>query len=345
MKCPDEMLTVLDALPPGLLDTSAADLHRILPGPTLIHLPGRRTPPLFVSVLQHGNETTGLLALQALLRRYQGAVLPRALSVYIGNVAAARQRVRRLDHQPDYNRIWPGADTAGLPEHAMTAEVVDQMRVRGVFASIDVHNNTGLNPHYGCISRLEPEFLQLASLFSRIVVYFRRPLGVQSAAFAPLCPAVTVECGKASERSGEEHAAEFVHAVLNLAAFSPHAVDHEQIELYHTVALVKIPPGVSFCFGSHGADLQLDPDIDHMNFRELPAGTRLGRVANGCLRPLEVLGEDGAAVDGQYVEVKDGELRLQRSVMPSMLTTDALVIRQDCLCYFMERVSLSGRPR
>jgi len=109
------------------------------------------------------------------------------------------------------------------------------------------------------------------------------------------------------------------------------------------VAVVKVPPEGSLSVASDGADLQLDPDIDHMNFRELPAGTRLGRVANGCLRPPEVLGEDGAAVDGQYVEVKDGELRLQRSLMPSMLTTDALVIRQDCLCYFMERVSLSGR--
>jgi len=337
------MLTVLDALPAGFLDTSAADLHRVLSGPTLMHLPGRRSPPLFVSILQHGNETTGLLALQALLRPYQGAALPRALSVYIGNVAAAREGLRRLDHQPDYNRVWPGADTAGLPEHAMTAEVVGRMRARQVFASIDIHNNTGLNPHYGCINRLEPAFLQLATLFSRIVVYFRRPLGVQSAAFAPLCPAVTVECGKSSERSGDEHAAAFLHAALNLSAFSPHAVDAEEIDLYHTVAVVRIPPEVSFSFGPHGADLQLDPDIDHMNFRELPAGTRLGTVSSNCRRPLEVLGEDGAAIDGQYVEVKDGELRVKRSVMPSMLSTDARVIQQDCLCYFMERLPRPGR--
>ena len=53
-----------------------------------------------------------------------------------------------------------------------------------MFASIDIHNNTGLNPHYGCVNRLDPPFLHLATLFSRIVVYFKRPLGVQSAAFA-----------------------------------------------------------------------------------------------------------------------------------------------------------------
>ena len=78
----------------------------------------------------------------------------------------------------------------------MMREVVEQMRARGVFASVDIHNNTGINPHYGCVNRLEAPFLHLAALFSRIVVYFKRPLGVQSAAFAQLCPSVTVECGK-----------------------------------------------------------------------------------------------------------------------------------------------------
>ena len=52
-------LTRLYALPEGFLDTSARDLHRVLPGPTLIHLPGRRTPELFVSVLLCKNDYPG----------------------------------------------------------------------------------------------------------------------------------------------------------------------------------------------------------------------------------------------------------------------------------------------
>ncbi|MEF8708104.1 MAG: hypothetical protein V5B38_04150 [Candidatus Accumulibacter propinquus] len=62
------MLTVLDTLPEHFLDTPARELHRLLPGPTLIHLPGRRQPPLFVSVLLHGNEDSGVVALQSVLR-------------------------------------------------------------------------------------------------------------------------------------------------------------------------------------------------------------------------------------------------------------------------------------
>lgn len=38
---------------------------------------------------------------------------------------------------------------------------------------------------------------------------------------------------------------------------------------------------------------------------------------------------------------RDGELiRSSRPVMPSMLMRDARVVRQDCLCYFMERFPL-----
>ena len=72
------MLTVLDTLPAHFLDTPARELHRLLPGPTLIHLPGRRQPELFVSVLLHGNEDSGVVALQSVLRTYAGRPLPRA---------------------------------------------------------------------------------------------------------------------------------------------------------------------------------------------------------------------------------------------------------------------------
>jgi hypothetical protein len=171
------MLTTRADLPDDFLYASAGGLHQILPGPTLIHLPGRRTQPLFVSVLLHGNEDTGLKAVQSVLGNYRDRELPRALSLFIGNVQAAAQGQRHLESQPDYNRVWPGADSAELPEHAMMQEVVEQMRARRAFASIDIHNNTGINPHYGCVNRLEAPVLHLATLFSRVVVYFKRPLG------------------------------------------------------------------------------------------------------------------------------------------------------------------------
>jgi len=333
-------LATLTQLPPALLDALPADLHRVLPGPTLIHLPGRHAAPLFVSVLLHGNEHTGLEAIQAVLRPYRTSRLPRTLSLFIGNVAAAACALRRLDGQPDYNRVWPGAESSGLPEHAMMRNVVEQMRARNVFAGIDIHNNTGLNPHYGCVTRLDQPTLYLATLFSRTVVFFQRPLGVQSMAFAHLCPAVTLECGKPGERSATEHAAAFIDAALHLDHWPKHPLPPQDVALYHTIGIVKVPETVSVSFQNGAVDVLFEPDLDHMNFRELDSGTRIARVRVGCMQPLEVWDEAGVAVADRYFEVVNGELRTRRSVMPAMLTLDERIIRQDCLCYLMERYPL-----
>ncbi len=73
-----------ESVPDGLLEADPTQLAELLGGPSLIHLPGRRKQPLFISVLLHGNETTGWLALQALLKRHCERELPRALSFFYG---------------------------------------------------------------------------------------------------------------------------------------------------------------------------------------------------------------------------------------------------------------------
>lgn len=331
------MLTRLDTLPRGFLETPARDLHRLLDGPALIHLPGRSTPELFISVLLHGNEDTGLVALQQVLRGYAGRVLPRAVAMLIGNVVAAREGLRRLDHQPDYNRVWPGTELhAHTPEHAAMSEVRDIMAARGMFASIDIHNNTGLNPHYSVVSYVDPQHLHLALLFSRTVVWFRGVTGSQAAAFSPLCPSVAVECGKPGNPANESQAANFIDACLHLAAFPDHGVNEHDIDLYHTVATVKVPADVSFGFADAHADLNFDPQLDHMNFRRLDAGTLFAHTRHPA--PLEVRNEAGHEVSAAFFTITDGALRLRRSAVPAMLTLDARAVRQDCLCYLMERV-------
>ena len=122
------MLEVTDQLPYGLLAAKATELHELPRGPTLIHLPGRRPERLLVCIMLHGNEDVGLLALQSCLRKYADQPLPRALSVFVGNVEAARANVRFLPHQPDYNRVWPGTPHEESPERTMLQHVVDQMR-------------------------------------------------------------------------------------------------------------------------------------------------------------------------------------------------------------------------
>lgn len=332
------MLTELDYLPNGFLDAEANELHTVLPGPTLIHLPGRRDAPLFVSILLHGNEDTGLKAMQRVLKKYQELSLPRALSLFVGNINAAREGVRRLEDQLDYNRVWSADANATAPEHRMMRKVVRIMAQRGVFASIDIHNNTGLNPHYACVNRLDDAFLHLATMFSRIVVYFTDPKGVQSEAFAQLCPSVTLECGKPGGAGGVEHAASYVEGILHLSSFPAHPVAQHDLDLFHTVAVVTVPDEISLSVGGGSADLNLVENIDHYNFRELECGTHLGIVAPGCAKPLHARNEAGKDVSHEYFEVREGHLLTRRPVMPAMLTRNVQIIRQDCLCYLMERL-------
>jgi len=329
------MLEIFHALPEGFLSASARELYRYVPGPSLIHLSGKKEPPLFVSILLHGNEDTGYEAIKSLLIRYEGRALPRSLTILVGNVAAAKEGLRRLDNQPDYNRIWlPGPS----PEHLMAASILATMGERGVFASVDIHNNTGINPHYACVNRMDPRFLQLATLFSRTVVYFIRPEGVQTSAFAQLCPAVTLECGRIGEKNGIQHAADYLEACLHLNEISTHPVPRHDLDLFHTVAIMKVPEHRSLSFIRDGAEIRLREDLDHLNFRELEVDTLWGWIAPESGARLVVLNEEGVDVGEKYFHYEGNEIRNRSRVMPSMLTLNQQVIRQDCLGYLMERI-------
>ena len=330
----------LDYLPKGLLEVSTQELHTILPEPTLIHLSGKHAAPLFVSVLLHGNEPTGFMAIQLLLKNYKDKQLPRSLSLFFGNVTAASRNLRRLDTQPDYNRIWPGTELPACAETEMAYEIVSIMKERKVFASVDIHNNTGLNPHYACINNLDNQFLQLASLFGRLIVYFLRPKGVQSDAFAQICPAVTLECGRPDQQHGIEHALEFLNSCLRLTELPQHQILPQDIDLFHTVAQVKIDDNVNFSFDQVDTDLLLNEDLERMNFTEVSPGTVLGTSKNISTMPLIAKNEHGNDITDNFFSFQNGQLQINRPTMPSMLTLDERVIRQDCLCYLMERIRL-----
>ena len=334
-----ELFREYESLPRGLLDLDATELHEATGGPALLHLPGHRPQPLFVSVLLHGNESTGWYAIREILRDYADRELPRALSLFLGNTLAAREGLRRLDHQPDYNRIWREGDS---PEHEMARRVLSIMKERGVFAAVDVHNNTGRNPHYAAINRLGNKFLQLASLFSRTVIFFRTPEEALSNAFADLCPAVTLECGQPGAEGGTAHAREYLEACLKMSAIPDHPVAPHDVDLYHTRAIVTVPSEFSFSCNGGESDIRFVENIDRFNFTELETGTRFASLRPGSRSRLIARNEEGEEVSERYFYFENGGIRTRLPFMPSMLTRDERIIRQDCLCYIMERYPLDA---
>ena len=266
--------------------------------------------------------------------------------LFVGNVAAAAAGVRTLETQLDYNRAWPGTLQPATPEADLMRRLYDNVATQRPFASIDIHNNTGLSPHYGCLNRLAAADLHLARLFSRTVVYFEKPLGVQSIAMARLCPAVTVECGAVGAHSATAHAVEFVEACLALSHFPEHAPQATDVDLLRTFAVVKVPPEASISVDGSDADIQLRTDIDHLNFSPLAAGTSFGSVneQNGITLQVEAnidRGADGTVAE--YFSHDGGDIRLIEPAIPAMLTRDINAIRLDCLGYLMHRIDMTGR--
>lgn len=333
-------LKEITQLPDWILSAKPEQLHKILGGPTLLHLPGKKSQPLFISVLLHGNEPTGFLALQRLLQYYQGKLLPRAISIFFGNTQAAEVGLRHLDNQPDYNRVWPGTELPECDETRLMQTIFDKMAAKKPFASIDIHNNTGLNPHYACINKLDNPFLHLAGLFGRLIVYFTRPKGVQSLSFAELCPAVTLECGRPDQQHGVDHAFEYLNSCLHVAELSEKPLSHHDITVYHTVAQVKVRDNIRFGFDQDNNDLILDKNLERLNFTEIQTGVQFGRVNNLDSIPLVAYDENGVDVTERFFKLDQNKLIIRCATMPSMLTLDEKVIRQDCLCYLMEPISV-----
>lgn len=332
---------IFHELPEGFLDAHPRDMEAMLGSPALIHIPGRDPRPLFVSTLLHGNEHSGLIAVQALVKKYRekGKELPRSILLFIGNVRAAHRHCRFMPGQVDYNRVWDGDGNS--EEHALARFVLDYAREQQPFACIDIHNNTGANPHYGCVNYLDKETLTLAGLFSPTLVYFTEPHEVLSNAFGKFCPSITVECGLSAEWHGVEHAIELVDAALNIRDLSDHRVDHDHVDVYETVVRVKLPKHALFDFGNDNSqvDFRFAENFEYLNFVEQPKDALLGWRFNHELK-LQIIDNQGKDVADEFIYYHEHEIRMKRDAVPSMFTRDKQAVVTDCLGYFMLRRTL-----
>ena len=323
----------IDGLPPGLLDVQARALADWLGAPTLLRLKGRERTPMLISVLLHGNETSGWDGLRRVLRRH-AAALPRDLLILIGNVEAAAAGVRTLPDQADFNRIWRPASGIG-------AEVLASLAEEPLLAVVDLHNNTGRNPPYAVLTDLSPGSLGLAGLYdSGVGVFVEEPDSVLTRAFEGRAAAIALELGPVADPEAVPRAVRYLDKLLALKQVPEGRI--EDLRLFRTLARVHPPADATFGFagvGNGDLDLILDGGIEASNFRALPAGAAFGVARNGF--NLQVLDNQHRDVTHRFLEVRDGRILAAEPLIPAMFTTDEQVIRQDCLCYLM--VPADGR--
>ncbi len=327
-------LKILKDIPDELYTCDVKEVHKVLGGPTLIHIKGKDSRPVFLSSLLHGNETTSFIVLQRLINKYKNELFPKDVILFFGNTLGASEGMRHLPGQVDYNRIWEEGDHA---ENKLAMDVVQYAQKANLFASIDIHNNTGKNPLYGCVNNTGENFLNLASYFGEHTVYFTEPHNVQSMAFSRFCTAITIEAGLPGEPRGIEAAYDFVEEILKV----PELVGHQKYprtEIYHTIGRMKVSPEARIDFENSSeseADLSLIPTIDSNNFTVMKKGSSLGYGKDLSLIWIE--DNFGKDISGDFLKITDkGEIITRRTFIPSMFTKDIYVMKEDCLGYVME---------
>lgn len=326
------MKNYLTEIPKGFLEASPTELYKIVGDLTLIHLKGRDAKPLFLGCLAHGNEYTGLLVIQELLKKYQNQEFPRDLIILVNNVTAARHSRRHLDDQPDYNRIWEEGDSQ---ECKMALGVLSKIKEFDLFASIDIHNNTGRNPHYSCITSKDMPSRNLAKMFSPISLYFEVPTSALTSVMSRLCPSVTLEAGLPGVPDGTAHVLEFVEAVWHLKEVPHEPVSQQDLKVFCIAAAVKLPEEYSVGFGDDhlDADVVFIKDFDLYNFKEIPDQTVLGRIKNG--HKLLAIDNNGKNIVDEFFIFSGNQIVNQVPLTLSMITLDSKIAKSDCVGYVM----------
>ncbi|MCT4640792.1 MAG: M14 family metallopeptidase [Bacteriovoracaceae bacterium] len=325
-------LSILDYIPLDLIDCEITQINKVLEGPTLIHIEGDIPNPLFVTTLLHGNETTSFYVLQKLLNDYKDKRPPRDLIIFVGNIEATSLGKRVASDDVDFNRVWCKGDTK---YHQVTNDVIEYLKNKNLFASIDIHNNTGANPFYGCINVRSGKFYHLAALFQKKVVYFTEPDGVNSLCFSKICPSITIEAGKSGFPEATVAVYNYVKKVLHLDELRD---DYgcDEITLYHTVATIKVNKNRDITVSDEDKELKINPAIEKFNFVPMLKGQLIAKSMNK--NDLCVISDEGDDVTSNYLIYHDDCYRVKEMFIPSMLTTNIEVMKKDCLGYVMEKL-------
>lgn len=319
-------LRVFHEIPSFLLQCESTELADRLGAPTLIDLRCKDKPPLFISSLLHGNETSSWTAMRSLMNEWDGLNSAPSCMMFIGNVFAAKHRQRCLPGQPDYNRIWEGGEAE---ECRLAEQVINEIRDAAPWLLVDIHNNSGPNPHYSVITDTKPQTLATASLFSRLAIYASHPKGIMTRRTSQLCPSITIEVGIPSDPMSAVRARKYVDRLARISTLPDRRIT--DLKVYRNRVRVTIDESE----GKADPELSnLYAELDEHSFNSLCPGYRFyRRHSDDLLRAWDESGED---VTDDYFELEGRHQVLKQEVILSMYTRDPFIARQDCLCYFLE---------
>ncbi len=305
------------------LNVEACELHRYLSGATVFDLRREGVQPFFVSTLLHGNETSGWDA----VRRFISDCSTASIVLFIGNVHAAAQNMRHLPHEVDFNRIWQQQ-----PWHSELNNLLENYKP---WCGIDIHNNSGPNPHYSVVTDSQVSTLSLATLFSNKVIFTDHTLDILAHSVSSYCPALTIETGTVDDPASEQRAYDFLMRLNDLGSV-PNTLQCEP-STYATVGIVK----VEHENGSLDDFPEFDKSLQQMSFKTLPAGSPFINCLPSGWRVNVLDPAHDLDLTHDFLEFRERRAILKRDVVMSMFTHAPLLAIQDCVCYFLKTTSLA----
>ncbi|AWL11148.1 hypothetical protein HMF8227_00652 [Saliniradius amylolyticus] len=304
-----------------------------LGGPSLLTFKGRDPSRCRVVVtLLHGNEPSGLNAIQALAQ--ENWVPSVTCHMIVASTAAAATfpwfSHRMLPGQRDLNRCFSSSsDDVQSMLAGSIKNTISELKPECV---IDLHNTSGSGPGF-CVSTQDSRAHQaLASCFTAWMIVTDIRLGSlmeQSLG----CPVVTIEAGGAKDETANKTAYAGIKTLFDKA---------DVFEASQPVGLLRNPrrfelrQGYSVAYldrPDNAADVCLRTDIESLNFGMTPAGTHLGWVRDNALSPFVL--DDNENDAQRYFRVTDNQLYTVLPLRLFMATSNADIARSDCLFYFI----------
>lgn len=291
----------------------------------------------------HGNEPSGLRAIHRALcdvvvRGHQPAT---NVWFFIGGVEAAKlgpEGARMPPGRRDLNRCFaPPFD--GI-DGAVAETALRLFREVPPEVVVDLHNNTGHNPAYTVTPALEPQHLWVGRLFATRFVHSTLKLGTFSEAFEDIAPSVTIECGLAGRPEADATAYAGLCRLLAAPEVEQAFVSPEPLQVLCDSIRVSLASGLTLAFADAPqphAHLTLDARIDRHNFEFMCEGVPLGWIPKAGSWPLVAMDEAGADRSAELFAVDGDVLRVRRSFVPIMMTTNLDVAVSDCLFYATSR--------
>ena len=316
---------------------------RLLAGSCFIRQRGRDSSRLrLVSTLLHGNEPSGLRAVQRWLR--SGRQPEVDVLFFFGAVETALgpplfdRRVR--PGGSDMNRCWlpPFANTNA--EARIAHEALRLMRESGAESLVDIHNNTGNNPAYGVGPVPGAAELNLVALFGRRFVHSPLRLGTLVEATCEDFPSVTVECGRSGDPAADEIAFEGITRYLEADEHETRRIVVERMSVLTDPIRVCVARNVSLAFGDgpiEDVDFTVALDVDRHNFEQMSAGLPIGWLGDRGVWPVEALDEAQRDRSREFFELRNGHLVTRRPLIPIMMTTNRANALADCLFYVVQQ--------